>query len=198
MKSIPYFLSVVLVLLFTGFTTQPSSSDVMLLGSTNGFYYPASALKTMLNQGNGVRLYNASFPTNGGITLMAVAVTGEGDTRNVNYYVFKGASSGQGEIVSIDRETAIQGCQNLGNAQRFAVTIGEYEVNQLLSQSRATGILFEYATNGMGYQSLKVSPAAVSGRSIEVVNPSASYVVEHPCPLSCGSDAQTNYLCNMQ
>lgn len=194
MKSPHILLTVVLAFLFAGFTPNHTDSNISFSGSSNGFYFPSSTLKSILKQGNGLRLYNASFPSNGGETLMAVAVNGEADANNASYYVFKGLSS----ISPVDKSTAIEGCQNLGNGARLAVTLSAKEVNNLLSQARATGISFDFANNSQGHRTLKASAAVIEGGRVSVINHQASVVFEKPCPFICGSTPQQSYLCNMQ
>jgi hypothetical protein len=197
MKAHTTLLVLALVLLFTGFTESQSDSSAEAVIESKTFYYPASTINTIMSEGNGLRLYNGYFPSNGGETLMAVSLAGDRDNENVFYYLATAFTDATAEINEIDKEDAVDGCRNLETANRFAVTLGENEVGELMSQKGTTGLAFEYAMTDMGNRTLKVSPASITDSNTLNLNQNAAYVIDDPCPSSCGSDVQSNYLCNM-
>lgn len=162
-------------------------------------FYPSDLLRDLLNcpDCEGIRIYNALYPKNAGISLMAVSESKGSDVSGAFYNLFEIIKQDAPVIDALEKSQAEESCANLGEGNCFAVTINSETINNLLAENGATGISFIQTIDTNGNATLRANPAYLDKGIITPVSGAQSFTSEDPCPSSCGQNPTSSYVCKM-
>jgi hypothetical protein len=166
-------------------------------GGDSGIFFSSDVLYQILavENCNAVRFYHAL--NEGSNTLIAVAVNNGADISSAGYIVSYGVNDGQPQSGEWNKESAKTAVTNLGEANRYAVTIPREEIIRVLSHEGATGIVLEETQAG-DYTSLSAKSANIPEGRAMTMDGGAEFTVTSPCPSSCGMNPSTNYLLDLR
>jgi hypothetical protein len=183
-----------------GFNSKEKPSSDLFEQSNGGVFFSSNLLYEMMGRTNceAIRFYSAKTNSNGEESVLAVCVSSGADMKVMNssstkYRLFAGIQNGTPSMNQLSKDQAAKAVRNV-NGARFAVTISNGDINNLLKAEGCTGIEVTRATTQNGSPTFLLTSARLSGNT--VVKSISPKVVkgENPCPPSCGANLNHKYL----